>query len=51
MIVSTSSVYARIAPPFSAARGAYDFNEKLKVVAVIFFEELCKLGGLTFPQL
>ena len=55
MIISIASAYARIAPPFlqgggggGGARG-WDFNGKLKVVGGIFFGELCKLAGFTFP--
>ena len=50
MIICTSSANARIAPHFLQGGGDWDFNGKLKVVGVIFFAELCKLAGLTFPN-
>ena len=51
MIISIASAYARIAPPFlqGGGGGGWDFNGKLKVVGGIFFGELCKLAGFTFP--
>ena len=53
MIISIASAYARIAPPFlqggGGGGGGGDFNGKLKVVGGIFFGELCKLAGFTFP--
>ena len=50
MIISIASAYARIAPPFlQGGGGGWDFSGKLKVVGGIFFGELCKLAGFTFP--